>query len=85
MAVGKAVLASRVGGIPYLVDDGGTGLLFDCRDTEEMTQKIELLLSDTPLRNAIGQNAKQKAKKEFHPESVALKTYDAYRQILAER
>jgi glycosyltransferase involved in cell wall biosynthesis len=84
MAAGKAVVASRVGGIPHLVDDGDTGLLVECDDTQAMTQKIEMLLTDPDWRNSIGQNAKEKATREFRPETVAEKTYDVYRQILAE-
>lgn len=49
MAVGRPVIASRIGGLPYTVQDGSTGLLCEPGDPADLACKIEQLL-DNPLR-----------------------------------
>src|SRR5262249_20388879 len=54
MAAGRAVVASRVGGIPELVADGETGLLVPPGDAEQLAAAIVRLLADAGLRQAMG-------------------------------
>ena len=53
MASGVAVVASRVGGIPELVQDGVTGLLVDPDDPAALAQAIGVLLDDDALRQKL--------------------------------
>lgn len=50
MALGTAVVAPRLAGIPELIDDGRTGLLFTPSDWRELESKVERLLTDDGLR-----------------------------------
>lgn len=50
MATGKAVVASKVGGIPEIIDNEQTGLLVAPEDTYELIVAVDRLLSDAPLR-----------------------------------
>jgi glycosyltransferase involved in cell wall biosynthesis len=54
MASGKAVVASRVGGIPELVVDGQTGLLTKPGDAAQLSDAISALLLDADRRKAMG-------------------------------
>jgi glycosyltransferase involved in cell wall biosynthesis len=51
---GRAVIGSRVGGIPDLVEDGGNGLLVDPGDTNGLAEALVRLLSDRALAERLG-------------------------------
>ena len=53
-AYGRAVVASRVGGLPELVEDGETGYLFDRADVAGLAAKLKLLLADRALAERLG-------------------------------
>jgi glycosyltransferase involved in cell wall biosynthesis len=65
MAAGKAVIASRNGGIPELVDEGKTGLLFEVGNADELRTKMQILASDAALRAEMGRAARAKVKIDF--------------------
>jgi glycosyltransferase involved in cell wall biosynthesis len=54
MAIGRAVVASRVGGIPEVVQDGETGLLIPAADSQALSSAIVRLLMDPHLRVNLG-------------------------------
>jgi glycosyltransferase involved in cell wall biosynthesis len=54
MAYSKPVVATRVGGIPELIDDGTTGFLVARGDTEAIAAKLLTLLGDSELRARMG-------------------------------
>jgi D-inositol-3-phosphate glycosyltransferase len=57
MACGTPVIASQVGGLAFVVRDGVTGFHVPERDPQALAAKIELLLSDEPLRMRLGHRA----------------------------
>jgi glycosyltransferase involved in cell wall biosynthesis len=59
MAAGKPVVATRVGGIPEVVQDGATGLLVEPRCPESLSQAIAALLNDPELSGRMGENARE--------------------------
>jgi len=59
------VVASNVGGIPEVVEDSNSGLLFQSGDYIELSKKIEMLVLDDALRMQITKNAYERAKKYF--------------------
>jgi glycosyltransferase involved in cell wall biosynthesis len=54
MAAGRPVIASRLGGLPYTVIDGLTGLLCEPGDARDLASKITLLLDNAALRERLG-------------------------------
>jgi glycosyltransferase involved in cell wall biosynthesis len=66
MALGKAVIASRVAGIPELVEDGVSGLLFTPSDWKELSDRLELVLSDSVKREGLGQAAEKAVEEHFY-------------------
>ena len=53
-AYGRAVVASRVGGLPELVEDGRTGFLFDRGDVAGLADRLRLVLADRALAAELG-------------------------------
>ena len=60
MAHGKTVIATPVGGIPTVIEDGKTGLLVPVRDTAALRAAIERALGDPELRRRVGQAARKR-------------------------
>ena len=61
MSMGRAVIATRVGGTPELVVDEKTGLLVERADPPELARALERLLGDAGLRAALGAAARRHA------------------------
>jgi Glycosyltransferase len=59
MASSKAVLCTRVGGIPDVVIDGDNGLLVEPRDVPQFAKRLDDLLQDPALRARLGQRARE--------------------------
>ena len=65
MAAGVPVIASRIAGIPELVEDDETGLLFTPSNWDELASRIDLLLGDDVLRTRLAEKGKAKVASEF--------------------
>ena len=65
MALGTAVIAPRLAGIPELIDDGRNGLLFTPSNWNELEGRIERLLGDESLRARLVGQARQTVVREF--------------------
>ena len=59
MALGLPVVSTNVGGMPYLIEDGITGLLVPPNNSEAMTKAIEKLISNPALAAKISLNARK--------------------------
>ena len=66
MAYGKPIVASQIGGIPELVREGKTGLLFDPGNVDQLSDKITLLLGNRGLREAFGRKPERSSKPSTH-------------------
>jgi glycosyltransferase involved in cell wall biosynthesis len=64
-ASGVPVVAPRVGGIPELVEEGQTGLLFDSGDAPAMASALQALLTQPELRETMGAHARRRAVERF--------------------
>jgi glycogen(starch) synthase len=63
MAAGKAVIASRVGGVPEIVQEGVTGLLVDPTDVDALARAIARLGTDQQLRGSLGAAGRLRAQR----------------------
>ena len=82
MVSGLPVIATRVGGIPSMVEDGQTGLLVPWGDPQALADKIEWLLAHPAERERLGNNARRVSRARHAPETVAMETIQAYKEIL---
>jgi len=65
MACGKPVVGSRMGGIPELVAEGKTGLLFNPGNVSELQEKLDTLMAVPALRQLMGKQARVRVAQEF--------------------
>lgn len=82
MAVGKPLVASRIGGLTDLVLDGETGLLVPPGDAEALRLAIQRLLDDPALRARMGQAGQRKVV-EFQATPVVERIEQLYQRLLA--
>ncbi|MEV0170496.1 glycogen synthase [Streptomyces sp. NPDC050803] len=86
MACGTPVVASQVGGIPEVVDDGKTGLLVPVDDDFEasLAQALDSVLGDPEGARAMGEAGRERAVGEFGWDAVARRTVRLYEEILEQ-
>jgi glycosyltransferase involved in cell wall biosynthesis len=82
MAAGKAVVASRVGGLAELVVDSDTGLLVSPSDPEALAKAIAKLVNDRPLARVMGNRGANRVREHFTLEQMALKNEAYYYDLL---
>jgi glycosyltransferase involved in cell wall biosynthesis len=82
MAMGKPVVASRVGGIPELITEGDSGFLVDVGDEGALAERLVQLLRCPALRRSMGLQARNIAKQRSDPSVVAKQTIDVYRMVV---
>jgi glycosyltransferase involved in cell wall biosynthesis len=84
MAAGVPVVASKLCGLPYLIEDGITGFLVDQNNPQHIAERIHLVLSNPQMADEMGEKARLIALSRFHANAVAQRTLDVYRSILRE-
>ncbi len=85
MACSRAVVATRAGGIPEIVDEGVTGLLAPPRDHVTLAQHVVALLRDEALRRQMGNDGYQRVCERFTVERMVAGTVDAYTKVKSEK
>ncbi|MBN3041187.1 MAG: glycosyltransferase family 4 protein [Candidatus Omnitrophica bacterium] len=80
---GKPVIASNTGGIPELVKDMKTGLIFNPQNTKELGNKISFLYNNPGLVKEMGQRAREFIEEEFDPDQHYLDLMHIYKQTIA--
>jgi glycosyltransferase involved in cell wall biosynthesis len=65
MAMGKPVIASRTGGLPEVVVDGETGLLFRTGDVDDLQRILALLMAESGLRARYGEAGRRRMEQHF--------------------
>ncbi|MEU1476613.1 glycogen synthase [Streptomyces sp. NPDC005760] len=86
MACGTPVVASRVGGIPEVVDDGRTGLLVTVDDAFEtgLARALDSVIGDPATARRMGEAGRERAVGEFGWDAVARRTVRLYEEILKQ-
>ncbi len=82
MAARKPAVAAAVGGIPAIMVDGVTGLLFPSGDVEAFTIAVEKLLADANARTAMGDAARERVEREFSQTAMLENTEKLYKEAL---
>jgi N-acetyl-alpha-D-glucosaminyl L-malate synthase BshA len=84
MACGVPTIATRVGGVPELIDDGSNGLLFPVGDTDAMAAAAVALLNDPTRREAMAAAARRTAQDRFCATRI-IPLYEAYYERVLAR
>jgi starch synthase len=82
MACATPVVASAVGGIPEVVDDGFTGLLVPPSDPKALADAVNRLLDDPGLAAEMGRAGRRRATAEFSWQAIAEQTVALYEAVI---
>jgi glycosyltransferase involved in cell wall biosynthesis len=81
MVLGKPVIATKVGGIVDVVDDGKTGILVPPNDSNALAGAIVRLLSDDDLRKKMGKAGKEKIDAKFSAQTMVSQIERVYEEL----
>jgi glycosyltransferase involved in cell wall biosynthesis len=76
MAYGVPVIAANIGGIPEIIEDGKSGLLFEPGNPEDLARKMKYLWENPDLSREMGQKGCDRARQHYHIDVC-------YRQLIA--
>ena len=85
MAARLPVVATRVGGIPEVVEDGETGILIPPRDPETLARTILRLANDRDLAGRLGAQGFESVRRKFSAEAMVSRIVDLYEKIAASQ
>lgn len=83
MALGVPVIGSRSGGIPEIIEDGHSGLLFEAGNAHELAQTIMALAADPIRRRALSKAGWERARNSFSTETYTNRVEEIYRSLLS--
>jgi glycosyltransferase involved in cell wall biosynthesis len=85
MAMEKPVVATRVGGIPDLIDQGINGLLVRPGNVKELAEALEEVLSDRKFARKMGREGRKRIKGQFSADAMVQSIDRVYRELLARK
>ena len=84
MSAGVPVIATAVGGVPEIMEDGVTGLIVPPRQARMMAEGLARLLRDESLRKKLGAAGRDHISRDFTPEAYVSSLANFYKQVLAD-
>lgn len=84
-AVGKGVIASNAGGIPSIVKDGVSGIIFENGDSNNLAQKIEFALNNLTLLDKMGERLHSDVLKTFSFDSNIDLMLEQYNKLIMNK
>ncbi len=82
LAMKKAVVASRVGGIPEIIEEGRTGLLIDPQKPSAIAEKVIGLLQNPELRRQMGEQGRRMVETHYDNRLMVRRMEELYRELL---
>jgi len=79
----KPVVAARMGGLPYIVEDGQSGLLFDSGKVEHLAKQIQRLADDPAGAVRMGERARHLSETKYGPEQGYSNLMNIFSQVQA--
>ncbi|MBD3387514.1 MAG: glycosyltransferase [Candidatus Altiarchaeales archaeon] len=83
MSCGKPVVASDIGGIPTVIEDGVNGLLVEPGNVDMLVDRISRVLEDRGLASRLGENARETIVDGFSREKMVEDTVRAYEEAIS--
>jgi glycosyltransferase involved in cell wall biosynthesis len=84
MSYSLPVICSRIGGLPEIVEDGVTGLLYKPGNAAELTERIRTLWQDPGLCRKLGDAGRRKAQEEYAAERLLDRLLGIYEKVIEE-
>jgi glycosyltransferase involved in cell wall biosynthesis len=85
MNYGTPVIASRIGGIPDIVEDGVSGLLVPPGDADALAAAVRRLRDDPALARRLGEAGRRRLREQFSWEAIVRRWLDLYTAVVAPR
>ncbi len=82
LACGTPVIATRVGGMPEVVEDGVTGFLVPPNDARALAERIRWMKDHPTEARRMGERGRHRILQQFTWESVARRALDVYHHVL---
>jgi glycosyltransferase involved in cell wall biosynthesis len=82
MSSGKPVIATDVGGIPEIIQDGTTGILVPPENPKALADKIDELINNPALRSRLGNAARKHVEENFTLKEMVEKTKKIYKKLV---
>ncbi|MEO5777863.1 MAG: glycosyltransferase family 4 protein [Flavobacterium sp.] len=79
------IVATRVGGMRYIVEDNKTGFLVEKYNVQEIAAKLELLCNDINLRKTFGQNGYERAMENYTEERYVKDIESLYLELIKQK
>jgi len=84
LALGKPIVATNVGGVPEVIEDGVSGLIVPIGDADSLGHAIARVVREPALAAVLGAGARARAPM-FSIENTVERTMDVYRELLGDR
>jgi glycosyltransferase involved in cell wall biosynthesis len=84
-SAGRPVVATRVGGIPELIEDGKTGLLVESGDVDGLARRLRRLLADPMQARQLGRAGRELARAKYDVTVMAGTYHRIYRELLPQK
>lgn len=85
MALGKPIVASRIGALAEIIQDDVSGLLFKVGDRDDLARAVNYLFSNDAVRNRLSTGARNAYINHFSPEASLKDLLDIYGNAIAEK
>jgi glycosyltransferase involved in cell wall biosynthesis len=85
MCLAKAIIASDLGGIPELVENGVNGYLIPPGDPDYLSEKLEVLINNRGLRNRMGSEGRRKFEENFDADTMIKNVEELYDSLLERK
>ena len=79
---GKAIIGTRTGAVPEILDEGRAGIIVPPRDVNALAKALSKLMADDALRMKLGAAAERRFEDRFNPERVMGEILEAYREAI---
>jgi len=83
-AAGLPVVASRVGGIPSLIDDGKTGYLFEPEDSDALAETIIKIHENKNRLKEIGAAGRESIRQKYSAQRMVEQTLALYQELASK-
>ena len=84
MASKCAVVSTRVGGIPEMIEDGADGVLIPANDSEALAESLTRLVEDKALRADMGSKARESVIRRYNWKEASSRTLEYYEEVVAQ-
>lgn len=85
MAASRPIVASRVGGIPEIIEDGVEGFLVESMDVNGLAERCRRLIESPDVARKMGEQGRKRVEREFSATAMADRVVSVYKELLMSR